>query len=110
MAIVYDFGQYVKPVTLFDAFGAAFDQACAELNTVDLNIARLKRHVAARFIRRSYPQAAYISHAEALRISQPIAQPHLVVTRPNGYTVHAVVDGRIANVVEAINFEVRHAA
>jgi hypothetical protein len=63
-----------------------------------------RRMSAAKRVISAYPQAAFIGHREALQIDAPITAPFLTVCRPNGYTVHQTLNGKLGAVVMSVAF------
>jgi hypothetical protein len=95
-----------SPITLRQAFDAAYDQANEELARVDANLNRLKQLVAALGeMRTRYPGADEVQHTAALRPVTYLTS-HVIVIRPDGCTVHLVCNGALGAVVGSNRFEV----
>ena len=62
------------------------------------------RTQAARYVLTTYPRACYIGWRDAFQIVAPIFHPQIIVTRPNGYTVHANLNAGLGAVVDVVTF------
>ena len=70
--------------------------------------AAYRRARMAGYLLDTYPQAVYLNWREVFLMDPPraILAPQIIVTRPNGYTVHLELNGGLGAVVEVLTFEV----
>ena len=70
--------------------------------------AAYRRARMAGYLLDTYPQAVYLNWREVFLMDppRPILAPHIIITRPNGYTVHLQLNGALGAVVEVLTFEV----
>lgn len=71
--------------------------------------AAYRRARMAGYLLDTYPQAVYLNWREVFLMDppRPILAPQIIVTRPNGYTVHLELNGGLGAVLEVLTFEVQ---